>query len=276
MRGYPLYVGCSGFSYKDWVGTFYPPATDRSDFLTYYERFFSVVEINYTFYSMPHPFTMEGFITKTSSLRFSIKANRVFTHVRDYSPEDVERFLKGVTPILESDRFIALLFQFPQSFSFSEEAMAFLRRLSGDFAGIDRAVELRGRSWNRAEAFEEISLMGFALVSVDAPKESGVLVGPWKSVGSFNYVRLHGRNGERWHNHKKPYERYDYLYSVKELKEIKEKVLKLSRSGETYVFFNNHYRGKGVLNALWFKELLGERVSVPKSLSAAFSRRLWE
>ena len=272
-----IYVGCSGFSYKDWRGTFYPPSIDQSQLITYYERFFDVLEVNYTFYSMPHTYTFESFLGKTKRLRFSVKANRVFTHERSFSEKDVRRFLEGIKPLLEEERrFIALLFQFPQSFQFSAENLEYLKRLSSAFEGIDRAVELRNRSWGRPQVMEEIESLGFVFVNVDAPKVKGLLVGPWRSVGSFNYVRLHGRNYERWHEHEEAYERYDYLYSEAELSEIKEKIMRIYEGKDTYVFFNNHYRGKGALNALQLKEMLGEEVDIPKGLRATFSGRLWE
>ena len=270
-------IGCSGFSYKDWRGTFYPPSLDQSQMIGYYERFFDILEINYTFYSMPHPYTFESFLEKTHKLRFAVKVNRIFTHERSYSEREVKRFLEGIKPLLEEERrFIALLFQFPQSFQFSEENLEYLRKLSSIFEGIERAVELRSRSWGRPHLAEELESLGFVLVNVDAPKVKGVLIGPWKSVGSFNYVRLHGRNHERWHEHEEAYERYDYLYSEEELEELREKILRIYEGKDTYVFFNNHYRGKGALNALQMKELFGESVQVPKGLRATFSGRLWE
>ncbi|MDQ7082846.1 MAG: DUF72 domain-containing protein [Aquificota bacterium] len=271
-----IHIGCSGFSYKDWKGTFYPSRIDQSEMIAYYEKFFDVVEINYTFYTMPHPYTVEGFLEKTKRLRFAVKVNRVFTHERNYSGEDLKRFLEGCKPLLDSNRFICFLFQFPQSFGYSAESVDYLRRISEDFGGFQRVVEFRSRSFGRPEVYEVVESLGFSLVNVDAPKVKGVLVGPWRSVGVINYVRLHGRNRDRWHDHREAFERYDYLYSEEELKGLKEKVLSIYQGKDTYVFFNNHYRGKGAYNALQMKELFGERVSIPKGLTATFSAPLWE
>ncbi len=271
-----IHVGCSGFSYKDWKGTFYPSNIDQSEMITYYEKFFDVVEINYTFYSMPHPYTMRSFLEKTKRLRFSVKVNRVFTHDRNYGLSELKSFLEGCRPLLESDRFICFLFQFPQSFKYSEESLSYLSKLSEDFSGYERVLEVRGRSFMRADFFERVEDLGFSLVNVDAPKVKGVLVGPWRSVGTLNYVRLHGRNKEKWHQHEEAYERYDYLYSEEELRSLKDKILEIYEGKDTYVFFNNHYRGKGALNALQMKELLGESVNIPKGLVSTFSGSLWE
>jgi len=269
-------IGCSGFFYRDWIGTFYPPSLSRSALIAYYERFFAVVEINYTFYRMPHPYTVESFLTRTERLRFSIKVNRVFTHERSFTAGDVERFLQGCIPLLESNRFVAFLFQFPPSFHYSPENVEFLKKLCGAFGDWRKAVEVRSRSFERSEFYSEIEGMGLSLVNTDAPKVRGVLVGPWRSVGEFNYIRLHGRNREAWSGEEESDERYDYLYSEEELRDLKRKIERIEEGKDTYVFFNNHPRGKAVLNALQLKELFGERVRIPPGLGAAFKKRLWE
>jgi len=244
--------------------------------LPYYEKFFDVVEINYTFYSMPHPHTFNSFLDRTKRLLFSVKVNRIFTHERRYTVRDRDLFLNAVKPLLDSGRFIALLFQFPQSFRYSPESMEYINRLSEDFLDVDKVIEFRSRDFDRSDVFEEIESLGFSLVNVDAPKLKGVLLGPWKSIGTINYIRLHGRNTDKWHRGKEAYERYDYLYSIEELREIKRKIEKLNGELDTYVFFNNHYRGKGALNALQLKELFGESIKAPKGLASLSAPRLWE
>ncbi len=244
--------------------------------LPYYEKFFDVVEINYTFYTMPHVHTFSSFLERTRRLLFSVKVNRIFTHDRSYTVKDRELFLNAVKPVLESGRFIALLFQFPQSFHYSPENMEYIGKLSRDFADIDKVIEFRSRSFNRVEVFEEIESLGFSIVNVDAPKLRGIFLGPWKSVGTVNYIRLHGRNAEKWHKGEEAYERYDYLYSEGELEEIKRKIERLDGELDTFVFFNNHYRGKGALNALQLKALFGEDVSFPRGLASLSAPRLWE
>ncbi len=270
-------IGCSGFSYKDWKGTFYPSNIPEREMIIYYSRYFDVVELNYSFYSMPHPHTAKSFLERVPRMRFSVKANRVFTHDRSYTDREVSLFIKAIEPYVEANKLVAVLFQFPQSFHFSEDNVEYLRRLSKSFEGIDRVVEFRSRSFGRRDFLESLQELGFSLVNTDAPRIKGILVGPWLSVGDINYVRLHGRNSNRWFEHEKAYERYDYLYSEEELGEIKRRVEKIRGGKETYVFFNNHYRGKGALNALQLKEMFGQSVgSIPKGLYATHTKRLWE
>ncbi|HIP43523.1 MAG TPA: DUF72 domain-containing protein [Aquifex aeolicus] len=273
-----IYIGCSGFSYKDWKGTFYPSHIPEGEMIIYYEKYFEVVEINYTYYTMPHPFTFHSFLEKTKRLKFAVKVNQIFTHEMDYTKEDVKKFIDGIKPLLEEEkRFIVLLFQFPESFRYTPENIEYIKKLSRDFAGIDRVIEVRHRSFANHNFYNFVEEAGFsALVNIDAPKVKGLLVGPWVSVGTINYIRLHGRNKEKWHNHREPYQRYDYLYSSEEIEKIRDKILKIYEKKDTYVFFNNHYRGKGALNALQLKELFGEEVKFPKGLLSSFAPKLWE
>jgi uncharacterized protein YecE (DUF72 family) len=269
-------IGCSGFSYGDWRGVFYPVHLDPSAYLSFYEKYFDVVEINFTFYKMPERRQFEAFLEKSKRIRFSVKANSLFTHQREFTDQQVKLFKEAVSPLIEADRFIGLLFQFPQSFHLSDSSLSYLRELSEKFSDLPRIAELRSRSFLRREVLMEIELMGFSVANVDAPKLKGLLVGPWEKSGEINYVRLHGRNAENWHKGEKSYERYDYLYSEDELKELRDKLLRVFGKETTYVFFNNHYRAKAVLNALRMKELFGEEVKIPSSLKGLRTSSLWE
>ncbi len=261
-----VYIGCSGFFYKDWVGGFYPPLLKREDYIRFYSKYFEVVEINSSFYNFPNRGAVKSMLSRTSSLKFAFKAHRVFTHDRNYLQEDVKKFLHAIEPVIEEDRFIAILFQFPESFGYREENLQHIKRLSEDFRGLQKVVEIRNKSFKKSDFYSFLEELGFSLVNTDAPKGGGFLVGPWVGVGGINYVRIHGRD------HEKP---YDYLYSLEELKKIKEKIKKLGNK-DTYVFFNNTVKAQAVLNALQLKLLFGIRVDIPKSLQSSLREKEWE
>ncbi len=269
-------IGCSGFSYRDWKGTFYPTSIHTSEMLAYYSNFFDVIEINYSFYSMPTAYTFYEFINRTKKIRFAVKVNKIFTHERNYSKEDVKKFIEAITPLIDSDRFIALLFQFPQSFHYNHDNLEYIKKLSFDFSNIDKVIEVRSRSFAKYDFYSFVEEMGFSLVNIDAPLLKGIFVGPWKSVGYINYVRLHGRKYESWFSTEESYERYDYLYTEEELEQIKRRIDTLDKKYDTYIFFNNHYRGKAAYNALQLKRIYGEDVKIPKGLVSSFSYSLWE
>jgi len=86
------------------------------------------------------------------------------------------------------------------------------------------------------------------------------------------YVRFHGRAAEKWWKHQEAAERYDYLYAEGELQEWVPKIQALaSQTGTTFVFFNNHPRGKAAANAFMMKHSLGLPVGrIPKRLIEQF------
>ncbi len=260
-----VYIGCSGFFYRDWLGSFYPSNIRREDMLRYYEKFFAVLELNFSFYDFPKKESIKNILKRSKELRFSIKANRTFTHLRNYTSNDVKNFINAITPMLEEDRFIALLFQFPETFHYCDESLRYLEKLAQDFKDLTKVIEVRSKSFKKGEFYSFIFNLGFSLVNVDAPKTGKFLVGPWKSVGSINYVRIHGRNEQST---------YDYLYSPDELKKLKMKIKSLEDK-ETYIFFNNTVQAKAVYNALQMKTLFGFPVEIPDSLQRALREKEW-
>lgn len=261
-----VYVGCSGFFYRDWVGPFYPPNLRREDFIRFYSKFFEVVEINSSFYSFPNRGNIKSMLQRSGTLKFSFKAHRVFTHYRTYTQDDVKKFLHSIEPVIQDERFIAILFQFPDSFGYGEESLKHIRRLSEDFAGHEKVIEVRNRSFKKSDFYPVVEELGFSLVNVDAPKGSRFLVGPWVGAGTIGYVRLHGRNLDRL---------YDYLYSLEELKKLRDRIKKIGK-GYTYIFFNNTVRAQAILNALQMKLLFGIRAEIPPSLESMFREKVWE
>lgn len=83
----------------------------------------------------------------------------------------------------------------------------------------------------------------------------------------------HGRNAKNWWKHEESHERYDYLYSEEELSEWVPKAEEvIENASDTYMFFNNHFRGKSAINARMFVGMLGltlpmERISEPKQMT---------
>ena len=159
-----------------------------------------------------------------------------------------------------------MLFQFPESFHRTQENLEYIRKLSEDFRDIEKVVEVRSKSFKSADFYRFLEENGFSLVNSDAPKESKFLVGPWVSIGNINYVRLHGRD---------PQKPYDYLYSLEELKKLKDRIRKLGYK-DTYIFFNNTAKAQAVYNALQMKMLFGIKVEIPKSLQGSLRDKEWE
>ena len=76
-----IHIGTSGWSYKDWVGPFYPEGAKSTDYLRLYSRRFNTVEIDSTFYGIPRPATVEKWKESTpEEFVFSPKVPSEITH----------------------------------------------------------------------------------------------------------------------------------------------------------------------------------------------------
>src|SRR5512140_3573182 len=109
-----LYVGTSGFSYKEWKGTFYPRDLPAKQMLRYYGERFQAVEINNTFHRMPKASVLEAWAAAVpAGFRFVLKAPQRITHMqRLRNAEDSLTYLLEVSGVLQ-DRLGPLLFQLP-------------------------------------------------------------------------------------------------------------------------------------------------------------------
>ena len=112
-----LYVGTSGYSYKEWKGSFYPEKISAKDMLAYYASRLQAVELNNTFYRLPQPGMVESWKAQVpDNFRFSVKASQVITHFRrlkDAGPQ-TRAMLKTVSAL--GDRLGAVIFRFPEDF----------------------------------------------------------------------------------------------------------------------------------------------------------------
>ena len=232
-----ILVGCSGYSYRGWRGKFYPQDLPRYRFIEYYEEHFPAVELNFTFYKMENArTTIRNIVRRTKRLIIVAKLHRNFTHRRKYGKEDVDTFLKSIEPALEAGRFGAILAQFPSTFERTTENIEFIENLRKDLTSLPLSIEFRSNTWLDEETLSRIGSMGgISIVNVDAPPIEGLFIGPWKTYGDFNYVRLHGRNREGWSSYRT---RYNYDYSREELEEIARQIKNLKEL-KTFVFFNN-------------------------------------
>ena len=109
-----LYVGTSGYSYKEWKGSFYPEKLAAKDMLRYYAERLSTVEINATFYRMPQPSMLENWKEQVpGSFRFSLKASQRITHFKRLKEtvEETKYFLD--TAAVLGDQLGVVLFQLP-------------------------------------------------------------------------------------------------------------------------------------------------------------------
>jgi uncharacterized protein YecE (DUF72 family) len=253
-----IYIGTSGYSYKDWVGPFYPVDIKAGDMLGIYSRFFNFTEINSTYYKIPNTFMFYNMQKKTGDdFIFTVKLHQSMTHARNAQDKDYEDFIEAVDVLKQVKKLGCLVAQFPYSFHFNKENMSYIQGLKERFADFELVVEFRNNRWVNDETMNYLRANGLGYICVDEPLASGLLDSRAIGTSKTSYIRFHGRNDEKWWNHKEAYERYDYIYKESELMQWKDKILELDKQSEScFVSFNNHFRAQAAVNGIMLKKLL--------------------
>jgi uncharacterized protein YecE (DUF72 family) len=156
------YAGTSGYSYKEWRGSFYPDDLKPEDMLAYYATRLPAVEINNTFYRMPRTEVLEGWAAAVpEAFRFVIKASRRITHQSQLAnvEEPVGYLARGVAVL--GERLGGVLFQLPPHLRRNDERLAAL--LACWPRELPAAIEFRHESWHDDAVFEQLQRHGVAL-----------------------------------------------------------------------------------------------------------------
>jgi len=274
--GTDLYVGTAGWSYEDWKGIVYPAdAPQRFRGLGFLADYFNTVELNNTFYRPPKPQFCYAWLRDVKDrpdFRFTAKLWQRFTHEREerWRDEDVRVFRDAIGPIVAAGKLGALLVQFPWSFRFSEGSKQWLAGVAEAFGDLPLVLEVRSRGWLQDAALRFVEGLGVGFCNIDQPRIRGNIPLTTYGFGKVGYLRLHGRNAEKWFAEDAGRdERYDYLYSPQELDEVRAAIEKIAAKVEQmYVIANNHYRGQAPANAIQLmRRLTGEDVPAPEPLS---------
>lgn len=273
-----VYVGTAGWSYKDWEGTVYPPHGSKFDHLAYLSGYFDTIEVNSSFYRIPPPTHATSWVRRVAAnddFLFTIKLYRAFTHdPAALAKDDREAFIRFLDPLAEAGRLGSLLIQYPWSFKEKEDELGRLFDVLKAFEKYPRAVEVRHASFQREEFFRMLRDAGAAFVNIDQPLFSDSVKPSDVVTSEVAYVRLHGRNYQKWFAHSESWERYDYLYSAKELQPWIERIRRIERAEKVFVVTNNHFRGQAAVNAVEIKKGLGLPVEVPPQLAETYPDRM--
>jgi uncharacterized protein YecE (DUF72 family) len=232
-------VGTSGFSYKEWKGSFYPEDLPNAKMLGFYAERFETVEINNTFYRMPTPEVLQGWASQVpSGFSFVLKASQRITHQKRLADvaQPVGFFFETAKVI--ADRLGPVLVQLPP---YLKKDVA---RLDAFFdlvpAGFRIAIEVGGDTWLDDEVYEVLRRRGAALVAIDDPKKRVPIV----PTADFGYFRLRET-------------KYDDAALARWAEDVLAQPWK-----EAYVFFKHEDEGTGPKLGKAFKEILAARAGV--------------
>ena len=270
-----ILVGPAGWSYADWAGIVYPAKKPRGFHeATYLAEFFDTIEINTSFYQPLRPNLAEQWLERVSAnprFVFTAKLWQKFTHELGATPEDELAVRAGFDPLARAGKLGAVLMQFPFSFHNTPENLAHLKNLFDRFGDYPLVIEVRHSTWNEKEFFAMLHARGIGFCNIDQPVIGRSLKPTERSTSRVGYIRLHGRRYDTWFSDDPlvpPSERYNYLYKEDELEPWAKRIRHVAKhSGQIFVVTNNHFQGKGIVNALQLINLLtGKKVKVPEPL----------
>src|SRR4030067_414105 len=284
-----FYIGTAGWSYKDWVPSFYPKQQSGSfDWLQFYAHYFNCVEVNSTYYTYLSPKVIEGWIRKvedTEDFIFNIKLHQDFTHKRIFDEQNIKAVRYNLDLLRKAERLGGLLIQFPYSFSFDEISIAHIRKLRDIFSDINCFVEVRHSGWRNKRAYDFFIESDLNFCTIDQPQVGQAI--PFEPIITNDkaYIRFHGRNVEAWkksignfgqpQTYEEQSSRYKYLYTPGELIEIMQVIKPLEKKvKEIHIILNNHPQGDAVANAFELIHLLEEKdkVNMPNTIVRAYKR----
>jgi uncharacterized protein YecE (DUF72 family) len=230
-----LRIGCSGFSYPHWRGTFYPPDLPAGRWLEYYCTVFRTVELNVTFYRLPGPSAFDAWYAGTPpDFSFALKGSRFITHVKKLldPAEPLKLFFANANRLRE--KLEAVLWQLPPGVRANADRLAaFLLALRK--YPVRHVFEFRHESWASDEITALCSEHNACLCKADWP----AFLDAAPLTADFVYIRRHGQGGD-----------YATGYTKRQLEKDASRIRRYREGGrDVFVYFNNDAFGNAPRNA---------------------------
>jgi uncharacterized protein YecE (DUF72 family) len=227
-------IGCSGYHYPEWKGTFYPEAMPQRKWFEYYCQHFNTVELNVTYYKFPRVENLKSWYGRSpAGFDFTVKAPRHITHFRKFT--EAERMLSEFYAALKGglrDKLGCVLFQFPSVFRFDAARLeAIIRMLDGSVRNV---LEFRHASWWTQEVMERLAKASVTFCGMSHQELPETLV----EGSDIVYYRFHGI----------PH-LYNSMYEMSVLERVRQEILNGGRATRAFLYFNNTADGHAVMNA---------------------------
>jgi uncharacterized protein YecE (DUF72 family) len=255
----PVWIGCSGWSYDDWSGDFYPRGLPRSRWLERYSSVFPTVEVNNTFYRLPSRDAVATWAEATPrGFLFTVKASRYLTHMkrlRDLGA-GVGRFYERIEPLIDAGKLGPVLWQLPGRMARDDELLA---EALPQLPEGRHCFEFRHPSWFARPVYDRLREHGVALVIGDHPERPFV---ERELTADWTLIRFHHGSRGRGGN-----------YSARELDLWRRRIAAWRSRVEVFAYFNNDWKGYAPRNASYLARGLS-RPGRRKRPLAASARRL--
>jgi len=241
-------IGCSGWSYKDWVGPFYPSNTEAKDYLKLYSRTFDCVEIDSSFYRIPSPVMVSQWKSSTpDGFTFCPKLTKKITH--ENKLENFESTLLYFYSVMSKlgNKLGPIVVQLPPSVKVEKHKAAMERFVSSLEPKFKHAIEFRHKSWFTPETYKLLEKNNVAMAwSINQYLET-----PPEVTADFVYLRMVGTREITQFTGIQKEMRDEMEHWAKELREKRASIK------DSFVFFNNHFAGFGPESVNEFRRLLG-------------------
>jgi uncharacterized protein YecE (DUF72 family) len=231
-----LHIGTAGWSYKDWVGPFYPKGIKAKDYLSYFSTKFDSVEVDSTFYAVPAEKVVLGWLQNSPDhFSFAPKFPQIITHHKRLTNCSLELEAFSQSMSLLQHKLGPLVLQF--DFNFTPDFLPQLTDLLPQLPEQWRyAVEIRNRKWyGTPKFFDLLERYKCALVIQDIYYMPRFV----RLTAPFTYLRLLGDRRKIPDNFSRV--RID---REKQLTDWAERIVSMLSEGvEVYAYANNHYQG---------------------------------
>lgn len=234
------HIGCSGFYYPEWQGSFYPEALSRNLWFEYYCNSFNSLELNVTFYRFPDPLALRNWYRRSpENFSFSLKVPCIVTHHKKFRDcrKEIRDFYSVISDSL-GKKLGCVLFQIHPGIRYSEENLELIvRSLNPSFRNV---VEFCHTSWWRDDVYRELERHNVTFCSVSHPSLPHDIVRTSPAI----YYRFHGAP-----------ELYVSSYDEETMHGILGRIRHRKSIDDVFIYFNNTARGAALPNARAMVEL---------------------
>jgi len=235
-----IHIGTSGWSYKHWIGNFYPADMKAKDHFEHFKKFYTTVELNNPFYHLPPKQTFINWKNNVpDDFVYAVKASRYITHMKKLKDpaESIANFMANVIGLEE--KLAVILFQLPPGWQLNLERLEeFFEKLP---KGHRYTVEFRNHTWYHEQVYNLLRQYNIAFCIYELEGH----MSPIEVTSNFVYVRLHGPGGK-----------YQGSYSEEALQWWAGKCKEWSQQGkDVFVYFDNDQGGYAAFNGIRLREL---------------------
>jgi uncharacterized protein YecE (DUF72 family) len=228
-------IGCSGWSYRGWVGGLYPDGLGARHWLERYAEVFDTVEVNATFYRLAKAKSAASWAEQVpEGFLFAVKGSRYLTHMRRLREiaDGVARFWEPLQPLREAQKLGPVLWQLPERFERDDDLLAGALDV---LPAADHCFEFRHPSWFAAPVYELLAERNASLVLGDDARRPLPAASP---AGPLVYLRFHYGSRGRAGN-----------YSGAELDSWRRRIAAWRARRSAFAYFNNDWCGFAPANA---------------------------